>query len=350
MNSFAQDQRRFSSGTWDPSQHRRISFPILEHPNARPEQAPGEGVRELLYQYEALQAPSTEPLNIFWNDEEEDTNGLNRRLEEEEEAELQRVRERLTMDIPVDRQGRRARALCTGTLVVALLLFLTSVTVLIVGTVCVFGQCGGGEEKEPTNVVDYPWPTGTVVYTRYPSAAPTLMQSNDALGGSSSVGTSDTTPTNNNEATPEAESNIFARPTSAPPTLMPTQQPTLDPYLTNQTYAPDEATLVPTVTDAVDVENGNNATLPSISNATDGNSTTIADAYNTTIPILNGTEVLETASNATFSNFTTSNATTLDTNELIIVANQSSTNVLVAMELITVMKTKSDTVADGALP
>lgn len=349
MNSFAQDQRQFSSGTWDPSQHRRISFPVLEHPNARPEQAPSEGVRELLYQYEAIQAPSTEPLNIFWNDEEE-TNGLNRRLEEEEEAEMQRVRDRLIGTDPDIRQERRARALCTGTLVVALLLFATSVTVLIVGTVCVFGECGTSTEGEEKEVVDYPWPTETVVYTRFPSAAPTRLQANDDLGGSSSGSASDNVPTNgnnnnnNDEGTPEAESNIFARPTSAPPTLMPTQQPTKDPYLANQTYAPDEATLVPNITNAVDSNDGN-STIPSTSNATYLNST---DDYNATIPIIiNGTEV---ASNATFGNFTTSNATTMDSNELIIVANQSSSNVLMAMELITVMKTKMDTVAGGSSP
>lgn len=209
----------FPSETWDPRNHTRLHFPVLEHADARPEQAPSQGVRELLYQFEAVQAVSRAPLNIFWNDEEF---GDNRSLEEVEFDEDGLIRGR--------NAGAARPVLFNAVTIFACLMILSSTTALVVGTICVFGQCGPKPSSQGESTTIPPPP---VVVTRNPSAAPS-RNIPDNLGFSDDV------------LIPITDGNIFDRPTTSPPSTRPTGSmppPTLIPTIQNLDQT--ESTLTP---------------------------------------------------------------------------------------------------------
>jgi len=236
---------------------RRLYFPVLEHPEDRPEQAP-QRVRQIIYA--VADRDQRDPINLFWDDEEED---------DEAEANRTTINRHRPNDYDPDgleldgstRQGRHKKQRCF--VVFGCMGVLWMFTILLLGGICGSGRCGSHEEKpinksKGNNQAGVSFPQE--MWTHPPSMAPSLRPTEPSVA---------VEPLENNNDYNESGGNIFLRPTTSFPLAMPPTSKPSD-LSTNQTAINNVLMLQPSISPTI--------ALISATNYSDDNTTSVTNS------------------------------------------------------------------------
>lgn len=248
-------------------QLRPLHFPRMEHPQLMPEQAPVR-LRELLYDIAERDQPAVaHPINLFWDDEEN-------------EGDQQLIGNGMLTfnEIQAENRAANTRSKRNKILLITVGIFWL-VTVALLGAICGSGHCmsrSGDNGNDSGNNPDIF--SSRAPQTASPSAAP-----------SSKPVATVTTDGNDEGFQSDGDGNIFFRPTAIPVPISPLF-PTRAPTSTAKPSAVFQDATAENGTTIIEGQSMNNATISPV-NLTDTN---MINSTNLTTPIGNNNNITAT--------------------------------------------------------